>query len=256
MISNRETTDFPCRAKENRRQYVAMYRIRITLPGPANLAKKSVRNELPPMRKPLQMGLLACAAVALLAALWVGRHGGHGARRECELDDTGNTIVTGDGASAHASRYREAAELIGQGRVAEAERLYLELTNSEPDSPNGYVGLGACCLERKDPAGARKQYETALKLAPRSVNALVGLGSSYSFEADYKNATRNYELALAEDERSPEAHWGLAVAYAEMGRRKDAADHLQRFKELAPDSRHIAALEEIVADAMGRESED
>jgi len=202
------------------------------------------------MRKPPQFGVLACVVIAVLALLWISPHGG---RRERELDAKGDVIVTGDGTSPFSSRYREAADLIRRGRVSEAQSIYMDLTNKEPGSPNGYVGLGVCCLDRKDVTGAQKLYEAALGLAPRSVNALLGLGTTYSLESDYANAAKNYELALAVDEGSPEAHWGLAIAYTKMGRQTDAINHLNRFKALAPDSRHIAALQEIVDSAIGQD---
>jgi len=122
----------------------------------------------------------------------------------------------------------------------------MDLTNKEPSSPSGYLGLAACCVQRKDLTTARKLYATALEIAPRSANALVGLGTTYSLESDYTNAAAKYESALAVDEGSPEAHWGLAIAYAELGRWTEARSHLNRFKELAPGSRHIDALEKFV----------
>jgi Flp pilus assembly protein TadD len=200
--------------------------------------------------KTFHFAILACVVVLTLALLWIS---GHRAPRERELDAKGSVIVTGDGTSRFVSQYSEAADLIGRGRVSEAEGIYMNLTKKEPSSPNGYVGLGSCCLQRNDVTGARTHYETALRLAPRSVNALVGLGTSYSLESDYANATKNYELALAVDEGSPEAHWGLAITYAKTGRRTDALNHLKRYKEFAPDSRHIAALEEIVESARGQQ---
>ena len=201
------------------------------------------------MRKPLHLGVLVSVVVVILALLWNADHGTRGRR---ELDAKGNVVVTGDGKSRFTSRYREAAVLIGSGRVSEAEGIYMDLTNKEPGSPDGYVGLGACCLQRKDVTGARKMYGEALKLEPRSVNALVGLGTSYSLESDFTRAATHYELALAVDESSPEAHWGLAKTFAKTGRRADAIKHLNRFKALAPDSRHIAALQEIVDRSIGQ----
>lgn len=201
------------------------------------------------MRKQFYIGLFACALLLYFAKIW---RGGDAPRRGNEVDAKGNVIVIGDSETQFQNRYIEAAGLIAKGRVSEAESIYMELTKKEPASPDGHVGLGACRLQLNDATGARKNYETALRLEPRSVNALLGLGSSYSLESDYKNAIVNYELALAVNESSPEAHWGLVVCYAETGKKKDALNHLNRFKELAPNSRHTDALERLVESAAVR----
>jgi tetratricopeptide (TPR) repeat protein len=78
------------------------------------------------------------------------------------------------------------------------------------------------------------------------------LAPVYSAESNYVDAVRNYETALGLNERSPEAHWGLTIAYACLGRQMQARDHLDRFKKLAPDSRHIIELEDWVARVSGQ----
>ena len=154
--------------------------------------------------------------------------------------------------SSLTDEYRTAADLVAKGRLAEAQNLYSELTNKEPNSPNAYVGLASCRAARNELVSARQLYRTALRIEPKSINALVGLGSTYSAEFDYTNAAANYEAALALNESSPEAHWGLAIAYAGLGRQAQARNHLDRFKKLAPDSRYISALEDFVGRSFGQ----
>ena len=201
------------------------------------------------MTRLAQCGLLLCVALAAIALVWSTRDG---KRLRKEIDPKGTVIIEGDGMSSFSEQYRATADLVAKGRLSEAESQYRELTNKEPNSPNAYVGLASCRVGRNDLPGARELYKTALRIDPKSINAFIGLGSTYSAESDYTNAAANYEAAVALNERSPEAHWGLAIAYAHLGKQAQARTNLDRFKKLAPDSRHIPALEEIVGRSYGQ----
>src|SRR5258706_6989529 len=50
------------------------------------------------------------------------------------LDDKYAVVVRGDGDSYFTDQYIAASKLIAQGKIAEAERLYAELAQNEPDS--------------------------------------------------------------------------------------------------------------------------
>ena len=190
----------------------------------------------------LCVALVTTALVCVLSNRWRSRT--EIVRRE--IDGDGAVIVEGDRASPFATQYRTAADLVACGRLSEAESLYNELAKKEPDSPDPYVGLASCRMKRHDLMGAVQLYQQALEMEPKSVNALVGLGSSYYRLSDYATAVEKYETALALDEASPEAHWGLVLAYAHLGKKAQARTHLDRFKQLVPDSRYIDRLEELV----------
>jgi Flp pilus assembly protein TadD len=152
-------------------------------------------------------------------------------------------VVRGDGESSFLDQYVAASKLIGQGKIAEAERIYHELAQIEPNSPNPYVGLGSCCLNREDPSGAREWYQKALQKQSNCVNAFIGLGTSYSQEHNFTNALASYERARALDDNSPEAHYGLTTTYLELGNKAEARLHFTRYKKLFPNSPYIASLE-------------
>ena len=196
---------------------------------------------------------VAVAGAGLLYSIRGGKHPGWGnwvgARRE--IGANGAVGIVGS-ATSLPSQYREAENLIAKGRLSEAEALYRDLIVKEPASPNGYIGLAGCRLMHKDLSGARRLYQTALDMDPKSMGALIGLGSTYSTELNYTKAAETYELALGLDEGCPEVHWGLAIAYSGLGRAEEAAKHLDRFKKLAPDSRYISGLENLVRRAHGQ----
>jgi Flp pilus assembly protein TadD len=194
------------------------------------------------------VGLVILLVVLLLAGVssWFVSLAKQAQRTKQELDANGAVAVVGEGSSAFANEYRTASDLVAGGRIVEAENLYQTLAQKEPGSPNPYVGLASCRMERGDFAGARQLYQKALEMEPKSLNAFVGLGSCSEAESDYTNAVRHYQAALALNEVSPEAHWGLALAYAHLGEKAQARAHLDRFKKLAPGSKHIGRLEELV----------
>ncbi len=207
-------------------------------------------NKLLTMNKYVQLRILLFVALTVIVLVWNTRDE---KGRRTEIGAAGAVVVEGDGESLLADQYRVAADLVGMGKLLEAENLYMELMKQESRSPDAYVGLATCRAMRNDPVSARQLYNKALGLAPKSINALIGLGSSYMDESDYTNAAANYEAAHALNKDSPEVHWGLTVAYAGMGRQAQARNHLDRFKKLAPDSRHISALEDIVGQSLGQQ---
>jgi hypothetical protein len=87
-----------------------------------------------PMRMVVQRGVVLFGVALAVIALIYGVPKGKPFREEVNAE--GAVIVEGDGTSAFATQYRIAADLISEGNLTEAEKVYTELTNKEPDSPN------------------------------------------------------------------------------------------------------------------------
>jgi tetratricopeptide (TPR) repeat protein len=190
----------------------------------------------------LCLGAVTTAIVCFVTYRWHPEE--WGGRRE--VDDKGTVFIEAKGASVFAAEYRTAANLLAADKISEAEAIYNELVKKEPASPTPYGGLAACRMARDDHLGALQLYQKVLEMDPREAYALVGMGSCYALLSDYAAAIEKYEAAIALDGKMPDAHWGLVVAYAYLGKKAQARDHLDRFKQLAPDSRHIETLEAVV----------
>ncbi len=171
-----------------------------------------------------------------------------------EVGTEGLVISGTERISPFSEEYRTALNLLSRGEVSEAEAIYNELAKKEPGVADPYIGLGACYLHRQDFAGAQQSYEKALEIDPKSVNAFIGLGSMYIGLSNYTNAVEKYKAALALDEECPDAHWGLVSAYVRLDDMTQARKHLDRFKQLAPDSRYIGHLESLVNDSTPQTS--
>ena len=118
----------------------------------------------------------------------------------------------------------------------EAEAIFQELVELEPDNSNGYIGLGTSLSLGGKLESAVDAYQTALKLSPNSTDALIGLGSAFLMMADYSKAEDCYTQALIFVPGNPNAHWGLALALDYQGRVAEAKEHLEWILENEPNS--------------------
>jgi tetratricopeptide (TPR) repeat protein len=200
------------------------------------------------MKKAAYWGGMVCVATVAFAAGWLM---GKGQRVRMARDGDGLVLVEG-GSLPFPAEYRAAAAFVLEGKIPEAKRLYHELTQRDPNSPEPYVGLGNCRAKTGDVTGARALFQEALQKDPKSVLGLVGLGSTYVLQSDYTNAAINYERALALNEASAEAHWGLTIAYAYLGESGRARGNLDRFKQLNPGSPRVVELERLVGSATSQ----
>ena len=108
-----------------------------------------------------------------------------------ELTLRGHVVVKGDRSSNYAELYRDAAALVAQGRLHEAENLNEEILRKEPNSPDALVNLASSYCYRGEFTGARQLYEQALEIEPRSVNARLGLVQSMVDSRNMRMQSKN-----------------------------------------------------------------
>ncbi|MDX1607539.1 MAG: tetratricopeptide repeat protein, partial [Candidatus Competibacterales bacterium] len=72
-------------------------------------------------------------------------------------------------------RFREAVNLLRDGRPQAAVEALHRVLELAPELPEAYVNLGYALLALERPAAAREAFDTALELRPRQVNAYYGL---------------------------------------------------------------------------------
>jgi tetratricopeptide (TPR) repeat protein len=119
-----------------------------------------------------------------------------------------------------------------------AEYRAAQLANAE--RPEAHVNLGALHASFGEADAARREYETALRLAPWFVPAYVnladlerGLGRDAEAEALLRRA-----LALAPD--SADVRYALGLALVRLRRHAEALPELARAAALAPGERRYA----------------
>ena len=136
-------------------------------------------------------------------------------------DDDTLVVAVGDRALARipvsaasqvTSQLLEAARLVAEGRLADAEAAYDTVLRAEPNNVRALLARGAIrSLARKDET-ARQDFLTVLHIDSTNTAALVGLGYSFARSGEYTRAQRRFEEALQRSPKQSDAETGLAYA--------------------------------------------
>ena len=122
-----------------------------------------------------------------------------------------------------------------EGRLAEAEKGYLEVLRRKPDWGQVLNALGTVFLDQSRPDKARKVFEKAADLRPPNYSACYNLARLKQRENDHKGAISIYRAMLEKQPGFGEAWNNLGVAYRETGNQDEAISCFQRAVEFAPD---------------------
>lgn len=142
----------------------------------------------------------------------------------------------GLGDTGYTDLYQQALDYMREGSYLEAEQVYLQLADLEPDNANAVIGLGASLLLQDKLEQSMEAYQRAVELAPQSVQAHIGLGSAAFRSGQVQLAGQNYRLALDMDETNTDALWGMALTLEASGRQGEAEGLLKRIVSLEPQS--------------------
>ncbi len=144
----------------------------------------------------------------------------------------------------HAERWdqvEEAAELLQEGRIAEAIPLLQRLASEHPENEYAWFFLGQAHFERERWTEALKGYVEALARAPRFLGAMVGAGHALLRLGRPDKAVRMARQALLAEPDDEDALYLLGMAHLQMGQRHAAAEAFERFLAGRPELE--AALE-------------
>jgi len=121
------------------------------------------------------------------------------------------------------------------GRLAEAEKGYLEVLRRKPDWGPVLNALGTVYLDQSQPDKARKVFEKATELRPPYFPACYNLARLKQRENDHKGAISIYRAILERQPDYGQAWNNLGMAYRETGDQDEALSCFQRAVEFAPD---------------------
>jgi tetratricopeptide (TPR) repeat protein len=161
-------------------------------------------------------GRLSPPLVFLFAASFL--HGGCASQKKKPMDDPPSAAL------ADLVDYRNALEMLRDGRADEAMQLLAHARKVYPTNPNISNAIGLTLIYKKDYAGAVKAFDDALRLDPLFVEshnnrgvALMELGRLDEAEADF--------LAVLHGPATPEktnAHYNLGLVNRKRAKWKDA----------------------------------
>ena len=121
-----------------------------------------------------------------------------------------------------------------EGRLAEAEKGYLELLRRKSDWGEVLNGLGTVFLDQSRPDKAKQVFEKAAGLRPPYFPACYNLARLKQRENDHKGAISIYRTMLEKQPGIGEAWNNLGVAYREIGDQDEAISCFRRAVAFAP----------------------
>ena len=104
-----------------------------------------------------------------------------------------------------------------EGRLAEAEKGYLEVLRRKPDWGQVLNALGTVFLDQSRPDKAKKVFGKAADLRPPYFPACYNLARLKQRENDHKGAISIYRAMLEKQPNIGDAWNNLGVAYREIG---------------------------------------
>jgi tetratricopeptide (TPR) repeat protein len=131
---------------------------------------------------------------------------------------------------------QQATTLHNQGRLDEAERLYLSVLKTDPGQADALALLGILQGARRAYSEAIWCLEHAIRIDPAAALFRFYLGNILNDMCDYQGAAAAFEEALARKPDFAEAHGGLAYALERLNRRPEAVTHLREAVRIKPDN--------------------
>ncbi|BBO66169.1 hypothetical protein DSCA_00990 [Desulfosarcina alkanivorans] len=130
---------------------------------------------------------------------------------------------------------KQAALAHEEGRLADAEKAYLEILNQKPDSGSVLNALGTVFLDQSQPDKAKTVFEKAAGLNPPHLSACYNLGRLKQIEGDDQGAINLYRAIVKQQPRFGLAWNNMGVAYREIGEPEEAISCFRRAVAFAPD---------------------
>jgi len=135
------------------------------------------------------------------------------------------------------------------GRYDDAKARAAALVKKNPNDVEALLLSANAMAGLKDPAGATKEVEEALKVAPEDSRAFLSLGGIQMRSGAFKEAEQSYRRAIALKPSSVEGHLALANFLFSSGHYADAEQELKQ--SVALDSNNVIANRMLAALYMG-----
>lgn len=163
--------------------------------------------------------------------------------------------------------FQRAFELHKQGKLDEAEELYKEVLEQNPNNaevlnfvgiinlqkfklsqakefikkaidispePYFYENLAKVYLEMEDSSRAIELYSELLKKQPDNYNYVFNIASAYKLAKDFNNAIKMYERAIELDPNNPDAYFNMGLILNNLSEPARAIKYYKKAVELCP----------------------
>jgi len=109
-----------------------------------------------------------------------------------------------------------------QGRLIEAERIYKQALEIDPDHFDALQLLGVLYGQDKNFEQAIAFLDNAIQINPNHADSYANLGKAFMATKQFHGAVKSYQYANAIDTHVAENYFNLGVAFQELGQLKDA----------------------------------
>lgn len=120
-------------------------------------------------------------------------------------------------------------------RFVEAELLYCQVLEKQPDHPEALYNLGMLAQQMGQPQTAEQWLSAALQVQPDSVKSWFSLGNLHLVEEQFSKAEKAYRQALILLPNSLPIYNNLGYALQQQGLFEEAINYYQKALELKPD---------------------
>lgn len=134
-----------------------------------------------------------------------------------------------------AAKLLAAVKLHGEGRQAEAERLYKDIINTHPTNADAWHLLGVVAYQRRDFAAAVERIRTAIAISDTNAAFHSNLGLALHAAGRLAEALTSYRRAVALQPDYADAQYNLGNALQQAGELEEAAVWYGRAVSLRPD---------------------
>jgi protein O-mannosyl-transferase len=118
----------------------------------------------------------------------------------------------------------------------DSETLFSHTLATTRRNPNAHFALGKALLDdRKDPAGAAREFQAALTISSNSAPAHHSLGAAYAAMGRLDDAASEYRRAIEIDPSNERRYRELATVEMRRGRKTEAARLLTRSAAMTSD---------------------
>jgi tetratricopeptide (TPR) repeat protein len=152
-------------------------------------------------------------------------------------------VIAGSAPAAETSgcrqAYRQATELLNQGKVEQAVESCNRIVTRCPKFYPAYMMLGVAYQQLKDFGKAEENLRKAVKLAPQSPVPHVNLGMYYLSLGHTLQASTEFKKAVTLDPEGAVGWFDLALSELKAGDAGSALVHLKKASRLDPDNPRI-----------------
>ncbi|WP_421654771.1 tetratricopeptide repeat protein [Leptothermofonsia sp. ETS-13] len=122
------------------------------------------------------------------------------------------------------------------GNLDGAIALYQQAIASQPNFAEAHNNLGAAFQQQGNLAAAIAHYQATLRIKPDNPNANINLGVTLQQQGKLEAAIARYQKAIRLNPNLPEAYSNLAHALKERGELEQATSHYQTALQLTPNN--------------------